>query len=114
MILSYGTWVLISSGFGDEHGSDIVIGENASRVPSIPAQLEAISRPGQLMHRALLLGSRPMAVVEGTARDGVDRGYHAGDSRGLLRYVLREAHRATLSGVLANVMTVSNGYAAKA
>src|SRR5580698_10430761 len=84
---------------------DVVI--TKTRVNSFYASpLEGILSAQGITH-LVLTGIATDGVVEGTARDGVDRGYYVVIPDDCCATFSAEAHRATLSGVLGMLTTVS-------
>jgi nicotinamidase-related amidase len=103
-ILKDGTWgAEIHQGL-TPNTADIVIVK--TRVSSFySSQLEAILSAQGITH-LLLTGIATDGVVEGTARDGVDRGYYVMIPEDCCVTFSMEAHRAALSGVLGMLTTV--------
>jgi nicotinamidase-related amidase len=103
-ILKDGTWgAEIHQGL-TPNTADIVIVK--TRVSSFySSQLEAILSAQGITH-LVLTGIATDGVVEGTARDGVDRGYYVMIPEDCCVTFSMEAHRAALSGVLGMLTTV--------
>lgn len=103
-ILKDGTWGAEIHDDLKPHSSDIVI--TKTRVSSFYAsQLEAILSAQGITH-LVLTGIATDGVVEGTARDGVDRGYYVTIPDDCCATFSAEAHRAALAGVLGMLTTV--------
>jgi nicotinamidase-related amidase len=86
------------------HPSDVVISK--TRVSAFFASpLEAILSAQGITH-LVLTGIATNGVVEGTARDGVDRGYYIVIPDDCCATFSEEAHRSVLSGVLGMLTTV--------
>jgi nicotinamidase-related amidase len=84
--------------------ADIVL--NKTRVSSFYAsQLEAILSAQGITH-LVLTGIATDGVVEGTARDGADRGYYIVIPEDTCATMSEEAHRVVLKGVLGFLATV--------
>jgi nicotinamidase-related amidase len=84
--------------------SDWVI--NKTRVSSFYASpLEGILQAQGITH-LVLTGIATDGVVEGTARDGADRGYHIFIPDDCCAATTEEAHRVILGGILAALTTV--------
>jgi nicotinamidase-related amidase len=84
--------------------TDIVL--NKTRVSSFYAsQLEAILSAQGITH-LVLTGIATDGVVEGTARDGADRGYYIVIPEDTCATMSEEAHRVVLKGVLGFLATV--------
>jgi nicotinamidase-related amidase len=103
-ILKDGTWGAEIHDDLKPHPSDIVI--TKTRVSSFYAsQLEAILSAQGITH-LVLTGIATDGVVEGTARDGVDRGYYVTIPDDCCATFSAEGHRAALAGVLGMLTTV--------
>ncbi len=84
--------------------SDIVI--TKTRVSSFySSPLEAILSAQGITH-LVLTGIATDGVVEGTARDGIDRGYYVIIPDDCCAATSAEAHRVILTGVLSMMATV--------
>ena len=104
-ILKDGTWGSeIHQDLAPRPG-DVVISK--TRVSSFYASpLEAILSAQDITH-LVLTGIATDGVVEGTARDGVDRGYYVVIPDDCCATFSEAGHRAVLSGVLGMLTTVS-------
>jgi nicotinamidase-related amidase len=103
-ILKDGTWGAEVHQDLAPHPSDVVI--TKTRVSSFYASpLEAILSAQGITH-LVLTGIATDGVVEGTARDGVDRGYYVLIPDDCCATFSEEGHRATLAGVLGMLTTV--------
>src|SRR5437588_842767 len=104
-ILKDGTWGAEIHADVKAHPSDIVI--TKTRVSAFYASpLEAILSAQGITH-LVLTGIATDGVVEGTARDGVDRGYYVTIPDDCCATFTDEAHRAVLRGVLGMLTTVT-------
>ena len=105
-ILKDGTWGAEIHPDIKRHPSDIVI--TKTRVSAFYASpLEAILAAQGITH-LVLAGIATDGVVEGTARDAVDRGYYVTIPDDCSATFTDEAHRAVLGGVLGMLATVAN------
>lgn len=103
-ILKDGTWGAEIHQDLTPDPTDIVIGK--TRVSSFYASpLEAILSAQGITH-LVLTGIATDGVVEGTARDGVDRGYYVVIPDDCCATFSEQGHRAALSGVLGMLTTV--------
>jgi nicotinamidase-related amidase len=103
-ILKDGTWGSEIHKDLTPRPGDVVISK--TRVSSFYASpLEAILSAQGITH-LVLTGIATDGVVEGTARDGVDRGYYVVIPDDCCATFSEEAHRAVLSGVLGMLTTV--------
>jgi nicotinamidase-related amidase len=103
-ILKDGTWGAEVHQDLAPHPSDVVI--TKTRVSSFYASpLEAILSAQGITH-LVLTGIATDGVVEGTARDGVDRGYYVLIPDDCCATFSEEGHRAALAGVLGMLTTV--------
>jgi nicotinamidase-related amidase len=103
-ILKDGTWGAEIHQDLTPHPSDVVISK--TRVSSFFASpLEAILSAQGITH-LVLTGIATNGVVEGTARDGVDRGYYVVIPDDTCATFSEEAHRVVLGGVLGMLTTV--------
>jgi nicotinamidase-related amidase len=103
-ILKDGTWGAEIHQDLTPHPSDVVISK--TRVSAFFASpLEAILSAQGITH-LVLTGIATNGVVEGTARDGVDRGYYVVIPDDCCATFSEEAHRSVLSGVLGMLTTV--------
>jgi nicotinamidase-related amidase len=104
-ILKDGTWGAEIHPDLAPYASDVVI--TKTRVSSFYASpLEAILSAQAITH-LVLTGIATDGVVEGTARDGVDRGYYVFIPDDCCMTFSEEGHRATLRGVLGMLTAVS-------
>jgi len=86
------------------HPGDLVI--RKTRVSAFFAsELEAILSAQGITH-LVLTGIATDGVVEGTARDGADRGYYIAIPEDTCATMFEEAHRVVLKGVLGFLATV--------
>jgi nicotinamidase-related amidase len=103
-ILKDGTWGAEIHEAVAPQGNDVVILK--TRVSSFYAsQLEAILSAQGITH-LVLTGIATDGVVEGTARDGADRGYYIIIPEDTCATMSDEAHRVVLKGVLSFLTTV--------
>jgi nicotinamidase-related amidase len=103
-ILKDGTWGAEIHEAVAPQGNDVVIVK--TRVSSFYAsQLEAILSAQGITH-LVLTGIATDGVVEGTARDGADRGYYIIIPEDTCATMSDEAHRVVLKGVLSFLTTV--------
>lgn len=103
-ILKDGTWGAEIHEAVAPQGNDIVIVK--TRVSSFYASpLEAILSAQGITH-LVLTGIATDGVVEGTARDGADRGYYIVIPEDTCATMSEEAHRVVLKGVLGFLSTV--------
>ena len=103
-ILKDGTWGAEIHETVAPQAQDIVIVK--TRVSAFYAsQLEAILSSQGITH-LVLTGIATDGVVEGTARDGADRGYHIVIPEDTCATMSEEAHRVVLKGVLGFLSTV--------
>jgi nicotinamidase-related amidase len=103
-ILKDGTWGAEIHEAVAPQGNDVVIVK--TRVSSFYAsQLEAILSAQGIIH-LVLTGIATDGVVEGTARDGADRGYYIIIPEDTCATMSDEAHRVVLKGVLSFLTTV--------
>jgi nicotinamidase-related amidase len=99
-----GTWGAEIHADVSPEPQDIVIAK--TRVSSFYASpLEGILNAQRLTH-LVLTGIATDGVVEGTARDGADRGYSIIIPEDCCAATIEEAHRVTLGGMLAALTTV--------
>jgi len=104
-ILKDGTWGGEIHPDVKPHPNDIVITQ--TRVSSFYASpLEAILAAQDITHLALA-GIATDGVVEGTARDAVDRGYYVTITEDCCATFTEQAHKGVLSGVLGMLTTVA-------
>ena len=104
-VLKDGTWGAEIHPDVKRQPSDIVI--TKTRVSALYASpLEAILRAQGITH-LVLTGIATDGVVEGTARDAVDRGYYVTIPDDCCATFTDEAHRAVLGGVLGMLTTVA-------
>jgi nicotinamidase-related amidase len=104
-ILKEGTWGAEIHQDVKPHPSDIVI--TKTRVSAFYASpLEAILSAQGITH-LVLTGIATDGVVEGTARDGVDRGYYVTIPDDCCATFSEEGHTAVLRGVLGMLATVA-------
>lgn len=104
-ILKDGTWGAEIHPEVKRHPNDIVI--TKTRVSAFYASpLEAILSAQGITH-LVLTGIATDGVVEGTARDAVDRGYYVTIPDDCCATFSDEAHRAVLQGVLGMLTTVA-------
>ena len=104
-VLKDGTWGAEIHPDVKRQPSDIVI--TKTRVSALYASpLEAILRAQGITH-LVLTGIATDGVVEGTARDAVDRGYYVTIPDDCCATFTDEAHRAVLGGVLGMLTTVT-------
>lgn len=104
-ILKDGTWGAEVHTDLTPHPTDVVI--TKTRVSSFYASpLEAILSAQGITH-LVLTGIATDGVVEGTARDAVDRGYYVVIPDDCCTTFSEEGHRAALAGVLGMLTTVS-------
>jgi len=102
--LKDGTWGAQIHDAVAPQGNDVVIVK--TRVSSFYAsQLEAILSAQGITH-LVLTGIATDGVVEGTARDGADRGYYIIIPEDTCATMSEEAHRVVLKGVLGFLSTV--------
>ena len=102
--LKDGTWGAQIHDTVAPQGNDVVIVK--TRVSSFYAsQLEAILSAQGITH-LVLTGIATDGVVEGTARDGADRGYYIIIPEDTCATMSEEAHRVVLKGVLGFLSTV--------
>jgi len=102
--LKDGTWGAQIHEAVAPQGNDVVIVK--TRVSSFYAsQLEAILSAQGITH-LVLTGIATDGVVEGTARDGADRGYYIIIPEDTCATMSEEAHRVVLKGVLGFLSTV--------
>jgi nicotinamidase-related amidase len=103
-ILKDGTWGAEIHQELAPHPSDVVISK--TRVSAFYASpLQAILSAQGITH-LVLTGIATNGVVEGTARDGVDRGYYIVIPDDCCATFSEEAHRVVLEGVLGMLTTV--------
>ncbi|MGO9263344.1 MAG: isochorismatase family cysteine hydrolase [Candidatus Binataceae bacterium] len=103
-ILKDGTWGAQIHDAVAPQGNDMVIVK--TRVSSFYASpLEAILSAQGITH-LVLTGIATDGVVEGTARDGADRGYYIVIPEDTCATMSEEAHRVVLKGVLGFLSTV--------
>jgi nicotinamidase-related amidase len=103
-ILKDGTWGSEIHQDLTPHPSDVVI--TKTRVSSFYASpLEAILSAQGITH-LVLTGIATDGVVEGTARDAVDRGYYVVIPNDCCATFSEESHRVVLGGVLGMLTTV--------
>ena len=103
-ILKDGTWGAQIHDAVAPQGDDMVIVK--TRVSSFYASsLEAILSAQGITH-LVLTGIATDGVVEGTARDGADRGYYIVIPEDTCATMSEEAHRVVLKGVLGFLATV--------
>ena len=108
-ILKDGTWGAEIHPEVKRQPNDIVISK--TRVSAFYASpLEAILSAQGITH-LVLTGIATDGVVEGTARDAVDRGYNVTIPDDCCATFTDEAHRAVLRGVLGMLTTVANSNA---
>ncbi|HEX4209661.1 MAG TPA: isochorismatase family cysteine hydrolase [Candidatus Binataceae bacterium] len=111
-ILKEGTWGAEVHQELAPQTTDVVI--TKTRVSAFFASpLEAILSAQGITH-LVLTGIATDGVVEGTARDAVDRGYYVVIPDDCCMSFSEEGHRATLRGVLGMLTTVSNAAAVSA
>jgi nicotinamidase-related amidase len=104
-ILRDGTWGAEVHPDVKRHPNDIVI--TKTRVSAFYASpLEAILSAQGITH-LVMTGIATDGVVEGTARDAVDRGYYVTIPDDCCATFTQEAHRAVLAGVLGMLTTVA-------
>ena len=104
-VLKDGTWGAEIHPDVKRQPSDIVI--TKTRVSALYASpLEAILSAQGITH-LVLTGIATDGVVEGTARDAVDRGYYVTIPDDCCATFTDEAHRAVLGGVLGMLTTVT-------
>jgi nicotinamidase-related amidase len=104
-ILKDGTWGAEIHPEVKRHPNDIII--TKTRVSAFYASpLEAILSAQGITH-LVLTGIATDGVVEGTARDAVDRGYYVTIPDDCCATFTDEAHRAVLQGVLGMLTTVA-------
>jgi nicotinamidase-related amidase len=104
-ILKDGSWGAEIHADVKAHPSDIVI--TKTRVSAFYASpLEAILSAQGITH-LVLTGIATDGVVEGTARDGVDRGYYVTIPDDCCATFSEEAHASVLRGVLGMLTTVA-------
>ena len=103
-MLKDGTWGAEIHANVAPQGDDIVI--RKTRVSSFCAsELEAILSAQGITH-LVLTGIATDGVVEGTARDGADRGYYITIPEDTCATMSEEAHRVVLKGVLSFLAAV--------
>jgi len=103
-LLKDGTWGAEIHPEVAPQGDDLVI--RKTRVSSFYAsELEAILAAQGITH-LVLTGIATDGVVEGTARDGADRGYYIIIPEDTCATMSEEAHRVVLKGVLGFLSTV--------
>jgi nicotinamidase-related amidase len=103
-LLKDGTWGAEIHSAVAPQGNDLVI--RKTRVSSFYAsELEALLAAQGITH-LVLTGIATDGVVEGTARDGADRGYYITIPEDTCATMSEEAHRVVLKGVLGFLATV--------